>query len=157
MLIKELRGVYHTNTLADNFCDYSAPYNIADMISEIADSYTSVYHSDIFDFMKNNLEWVEEAIQEFGWEGCESSLVKAGQLGEYLYNENQMYNHLESGLLNWALEELIERFEDDVPDSVLDSVVDEICENCNNYDDLEEIIDMIERIIEEWEECREEE
>ena len=79
---------------------------ICDAIAEEADSHTSIYYSDIKNFMIDNFDAVENAISEFGWDGCGSDLYKVGQMGEYLENERLMYEDLEEVKQLAALEML---------------------------------------------------
>ena len=73
--------------------DYNGGY-ICDDITEIADANTSIYYSDIENFMKENTDAVNDAINEFGWDGCGSDIYKTAQMGEFLKNERDIYNDL---------------------------------------------------------------
>jgi len=69
---------------------------ISDLISEYADSNTSIYYSDIEEFGKNNMDRVNQAISEFGWEGCGSDLHKAMQMGEYCENQENAHTDVQN-------------------------------------------------------------
>lgn len=69
---------------------------ICDAIAEHADGCTSIYNADIKNFMMDNFDAVENAISEFGWDGCGADLYKAGQMAEYLENERLMYEDEEN-------------------------------------------------------------
>ena len=71
---------------------------VCDAISEIADNHTSIYYSDIKEFISNNVDAVERALDEFGWEGVGGDLMKAGQMGEYLEITDDLYSHLADSL-----------------------------------------------------------
>lgn len=75
---------------------------LSDAISQIADNNTSIYYSDIINFIAENVEEVNEAIQEFGWDGCGKDLYKAGQMAEYLQIMRDIYDHLEDAILLMA-------------------------------------------------------
>jgi hypothetical protein len=62
-----------------------------DAIQEVADNHTSIYYSDIKEFICNHFDKVEEAINEFGWDGCGCDLYQAGQTAEFLANEQEIY------------------------------------------------------------------
>ena len=93
----ELKTEQHGDLFAFNFAtdtDATSPNYICDAISDYADSYTSIYYSNIKDFIINNFDAVEATISEFGWDGCGKDLYKAGQLAEYLQNERILYDNL---------------------------------------------------------------
>lgn len=94
-----------TNTARENLNGYSQDFitdsdadssqYIDDAINEFADNNTSIYYVDIKDFICNNFDKVEEAINEFGWDGCGKDLHKAGQMAEYMSIENEICEDLE--------------------------------------------------------------
>ena len=71
-----------------------------DAITELADSNVDIYNSDLLEWVKNNYNYVEEAIDEFGTakdgEG-RADFIKQIQQGQYLANRE---------LLDQAREEL---------------------------------------------------
>ena len=67
--VQELLNDLELGDFGHEFENYSGSTYICDAITEIADNYVSIYYSDIMDFIKNNVEEVEEAIDEFGWDG----------------------------------------------------------------------------------------
>lgn len=74
--------------------DYESAHYIQDSISEWADNNTSIYYCDIEKFMAENIDMVNRAIDEFGWDGCGSDLHRAGQMAEFLKNEDTLYNDM---------------------------------------------------------------
>lgn len=104
--VSELKSQLHNDLgdYGDKLCDYSGRQYIGDVISEIADSNTSIYYSDIKDFIINNFDDVNEAIDEMGWDGCGGDLMKAGQMAEYLHIERDIYDHLDAAILNYCLD-----------------------------------------------------
>lgn len=133
------------DSLIDCLNDYDSGY-ICDIISEIADSNTSIYYSDIIDFISNNVEEVNDAIEDLGWEGCGSDLYKAGQAAECRKNENDMYNELEEGLFNVALSHIQYTMEvEEISDEQLDEI-DKLCHYTYNNDRLEDFLEIVEEI-----------
>ncbi len=64
---------------------------IDDIITELADSDVDVYNFDRHEWMREseeNLTLVEEAIDEFGWEGCDKNLDSAIGLAQYCANQH---------------------------------------------------------------------
>lgn len=134
------------DSFIDCLNDYDNGY-ICDIISEIADSHTSIYYSDIIDFISNNVEEVNDAIEDLGWEGCGSDLYKAGQAAECRKNENDMYNELEEGLFNVALSHIQYTMEvEEISDEQLDEI-DNLCYCTNNNDRLEDFLEIVEEIV----------
>ena len=134
------------NSFIDCLNDYSRGY-ICDIISEIADSNTSIYHSDIIEFISNNVEEVNDAIEEFGWDGCGGDLFKAGQMAELRKNENEMYNELEEGLFNLALSHIQYTMKvEEISDEKLDKI-EELCSDTDNNDRLENFLEEVENIV----------
>jgi len=71
-------------------CDDLNDNNIDDVIFEVADSDVDVYNSDRRDWMREseeNLTLVEEAIDEFGWEGVGKTLDGAIGCAQLRANE----------------------------------------------------------------------
>lgn len=109
---------------ADQLNDYrgSTSY-ICDAIAKIADSATSIYYSDIIKFISENVEAVNDAIKEFGWDGCGFDLYKAGQMAEFMQIEADILNHLEDAALLLACDYL--RYDlgrDEIPERLADAV-----------------------------------
>lgn len=144
------------DSFIDCLNDYDSGY-ICEIISEIADSNTSIYYSDIIKFISDNVEEVNDTIEEFGWNGCGSDLYKAGQMAEYRKNENDMYNELEEGLFNVALSHIQYTMEaEEISDEQLDEI-ETLCSDTDNNDRLEDFLERVEEIISVEEEEEEEE
>lgn len=136
---------------ADRLNDYRGSDSyICDIIAEIADSATSIYYSDIIKFISENVEAVNDAINEFGWDGCGGDLYKAGQMAEYQMIERDIYDHLPDALRVLACDYL--RYDldiEEIPEELAEAIqgwVEEIDHNdtCNKIGEL----------IDEWLEAR---
>lgn len=144
------------NSYIDCLNDYDQGH-ICDIISEIADSNTSIYYSDITKFISENVEEVKDAIEEFGWDGCGGDLYKAGQVAEFRKNENDMYDELEEGLFNVALSHIQYTMEvEEISDDQLDEI-EGLCADTDNNDKLEDFLEKVEKIVSSEEEEEEEE
>ena len=144
------------DSFIDCLNDYDSGY-ICEIISEIADSNTSIYYSDIIEFISNNVEEVNDAIEEYGWDGCGSDLYKAGQMAECRKNENEMYEELEQGLFNVALSYIEYTLEvEGISDEQLDEI-ETLCSDTDNNDRLEDFLEKVEEIVNGEEEEEEEE
>lgn len=58
-------GGYNVQDYADNFIDYNSG-DISDIFWEIADSFTSIYYTDIAEFLKESFDDVNDYIYECG-------------------------------------------------------------------------------------------
>lgn len=144
------------NDYAQDFIDDNAPeYGgyICDKITEFADSRTSIYYYDIKQFIINNFDAVEDAINEFGFDGCGGDLYKAGQMAEFLTIEREIYDNLEDVIKYIALDfldsdddanedagRIWEELSDDTRRELLRNALDEV-EAIDNNSTLDEIED----------------
>lgn len=147
-----LDGVgFGDNELARNLNDYrESDMYIGDAVVEIADGNVSIYYSDILNFISENVEAVEDAINEFGWDGCGGTLHKAGQMAEFLQNEREIYDHLEDAMLLLAVDHLrYDRNEDSEICEELADLIREWASEIGNNDRCSEMAERIDRWFEE--------
>ena len=74
-------------THGEEILDYSSGY-ICDVFSEIANSNVDIYTSDLFDWGKNNLWYIDEATKEFG---NPNDILKQLQQAQYYAYEEELY------------------------------------------------------------------
>lgn len=115
---------------------------ICDVISEIADNNTSIYYSDIKAFIVNNFDDVNDAIDEMGWDGCGSDLMKAGQMAEFLHIERDIYEHLDTALLNFCLDYIQYTLKKETITQQQYEELEDKCTNVDNNDYLDEFEDF---------------
>ena len=150
--IKDLKNDLYLGDLGEYFGDYDNGY-IGDIITEIADNEIPIYYNDIWEEAKNNQEYIEEVLQEFGTptDGTGNvDLMRVFQQGIYLKNECNLYENLED-ILKYYMYDYIEK----------ELKIDEITENQNddlldwdfsdNNEQLENLIEHIEKVINESE------
>ena len=127
--------------------DYSGNTYICDAITEIADGNTSIYYSDIMAFIGNNPEAVDDAINEFGWDGCGRTLEKAGQMAEFLQIENEIYSDLETAIKVYALDYISDNYKDfAITDDMWMDLQSEL-ENLDNNDKMEDITETVDNFM----------
>lgn len=145
--IKDLKNDLYIGEFGEEFTNYNNSY-ISDIITEIADNNTPIYYSDIWEMAKENQDYIEEALQEFGTPTDSNGnvdLIKTFQQGIYLKNERNLYENLED-ILKYYMYDYIEK----------ELKIDEITENQNdnlldwdfsdNNEQLENLIEHIENI-----------
>lgn len=145
--IKDLKNDLYIGEFGEEFTNYNNSY-ISDIITEIADNNTPIYYSDIWEMAKENQDYIEEALQEFGTPTDNNGnvdLIKTFQQGIYLKNERNLYENLED-ILKYYMYDYIEK----------ELKIDEITENQNdnlldwdfsdNNEQLENLIEHIENI-----------
>ena len=97
-------------TLCGEAKDFVADYymfNRDDYLTDLfgcrADNAIDIYTSDLYEWAKDHMEDVENAITEFGWEGVGKSLTGAIQMAEYNVYEGYLYDNQDEIRLAWAL------------------------------------------------------
>ncbi len=127
----------------DDFLGYRSDY-ISDRISEYADSKVDIYYSELMKWLPDNTSWLEEALEEFGWDGCGKDFYKAVQMAQFLAYEHECYDNEDDIIAaitydkfrDMAYEEL------DLTDMTIEEVldaIDRVAWNCKDTDDVEEI------------------
>lgn len=140
--IKELEAQYKTNSWMDEIVDYEAPYDMSDVLAQMADMNTSIYYSDIQNFIAEHLDEVEAAINEFGWTG---NIYQAGQNAEYTHNYNMLNENLSNLLALWAIDYLQSEYNMiNVPSAMWAMILVEIGDGywVQNLRELAYIVDM---------------
>ena len=142
--VDELESGLNLGDYGEYLNDYrdSSSY-ICDAITEIADNNTSIYHSDIMAFLSRNPEAVEDAIDEFGWDGCGGTLERASQMGEFLTIERDLYDHMADAVMLAAVHFI--RYDlkiEEIPEELAD-LIRQWADEANNNDRMDEIPDKI--------------
>lgn len=79
---------------------------ICDTISEIVDSETDIYYSDLIDWLRNDsnsVESIENAVKEFGIDSKNFDFMKLIQQGQFYQNEQQLYENINAIGKIWLL------------------------------------------------------
>lgn len=97
--IEDLKKELYCGDFGDCFRDYDNGY-ISDIITEIADNNIDIYNSDLMEWAKGNISYIEEALEEFGEPKVNGRIdfMKIIQQGQYYYNEQNLYENLEDSL-----------------------------------------------------------
>lgn len=76
-------------TYGNNITQYDSGY-ICDVFSEIADSNVDIYTSDLFEWGKSNMYYIDEATKEFG---NPNDILRQIQQGQYYAYEQELYEN----------------------------------------------------------------
>lgn len=134
---------------AEYVCDYydSTGY-ISDTFAEIADNNTSIYYNDIMHYISDHVEEVNDAINEFGWDGCGADLYKAGQMAEYTQIENEMNQHAAEIIEAYAADYIRRNYAEEIPAKTWERIADEL-ENVDTSDRWDVIREAVDKIMNE--------
>lgn len=125
---------------------------ICDAISEIADSDTSIYYSDILNFISEHPDALADAVEEGLYQvdgSTEYDLYKHGQAAEYMLIERDIYNNLRDSLLLCAIDFIRYDLKLDEVSEELYEFIEELADNADNNDRMSDIPDSIREFIEE--------
>lgn len=114
---------------------------IGDGITEIADGNIDYYYSDLFEWCKDNFEYVNEALEEFG---TTNNIIKDIQQGQYLYYSQEIYSELEDIIYNYAINYILEN-DLEISAEQFEEIEDNLYKIDNNsrFDDIDDLINEI--------------
>lgn len=147
--IEDLKKDLYIGDLGDRFVDYDSGY-VCDVISEIADNNIDIYYNDLFEWLKDNYGYIEEALAEFGtptnYNG-HVDFIKIIQQGQYLAYEQELYENLKDILKFFVFDYIEKQLEIiEITEEQLEEIEIEIDFEDNN-EQLENIIDKINEIL----------
>lgn len=134
-----------TGNHGDRLNDYrdSSAY-ICDAVAEIADADTSIYYSDIMDFVREHPDALADVIAEGLYDPAYNyDFYEHAQAAEYMTIERDIYDHLADSLLVAAVHFL--RYDLDVVEipEELAELLREWCDDADSGDRMDEIPDRI--------------
>lgn len=146
--IEDLKKDLYFGDFGDYFRDYNSGY-IGDIITEIADNNIDIYNSDLMDWAKDNISYIEEALEEFGTptnNRGQADFMRIIQQGQFLCNEQDIYSNLEDSLqffmYDYIEKELkMQELTEEQNDNLLD------WDFSDNNEQLENLIEHIENIL----------
>jgi hypothetical protein len=135
--------------------DYSGSTYICDAISEISDSFTPIYYSDIWENVKDIREYIEEAIGEGLTEGI-TDLEKIFQIGYYYFYNASLHQNLDSVAFNIMAErvnDFLSVYEGENSNNLdigeIESALENRADNYDSNDSLDSIVEHANEVIEE--------
>lgn len=123
---------------------------LSDLISEYSDSIVDIYNYPLLYWLKDNYEYVEMAISEFGIDSRNCDFFRLIQMGQYLQNEEMLHSNeskiIELMTYNYLLDNEDE-IEKDIDEKDIDEMIDEILDYFDRNDRLYDVIDKINEYI----------
>ena len=150
--IKELREEQNLNLgeYGEYLVDYNSGY-ICDCISELTDNNVDIYNYNLLEWVRNNSEYVERAVAEFGIDSRNFDFFALLRQGQYMRIEEELYSNLDDIITNWIINYIeydlnIKELTDEQAEQVED-----LFNKYDNNDELDYIIEKIKEIFEEVE------
>lgn len=143
--IEDLKKELFLGDFGEYFVDYSDGY-ICDIITEIADNHVDIYYYDLFEWAKNNFDYINEANEELG---APNDIIKQIQQGQFYYNERNIYDNLED-ILKFFMYDFIEKT------LKIEEITEEQNDNLLDWD-FSDNNELLENLIEHINECLNEE
>lgn len=122
-------------TYGEQITDYDSGY-IGDIFTEIAGSNVDIYTSDLFDWGKSNLWYIDEATKELG---NPNDIIKQIQQGQYYAYEQELYENKEDIIKYFAYTYLNDN-EIKLSDGEIEEL-DDYLDSLDSNDKLEDVVD----------------
>lgn len=147
--IEELKNEVSKNF--ESYEEYIAEYynhenDIDEIIRDIADNNVDIYTSDLMDWVKDNYNYVEDYIKEFGIDSSNFDFIGAVRGGQYLYIEQTLYNN-KSDMLEYLAYYILQ--EKDIEEIDEDKATEISMIDFDRIDTIEELEDELNEIIEQ--------
>lgn len=125
---------------------YNHENDIDEIIRDIADNNVDIYTSDLMDWVKDNYNYVEDYIKEFGIDSNNFDFIGAVRGGQYLYIEQTLYNN-KSDMLEYLAYYILQ--EKDIEEIDEDKATEISMIDFDRIDTIEELEDELNEIIEQ--------
>lgn len=96
--IEDLKGDLIIGDLGEDIISYDSGY-IGDIITTIADNNVSIYKYELLDWATDNSSYIEDSVKEFGINEKAFDFFRLIQQGQFLSNENELYDCLKDIVL----------------------------------------------------------
>ena len=106
-IVDEIKNL-NIGDYGDRLENYDGSDYICDAISEVADENTDIYYSDLFDWAKENYDYIDEANKEFGIPK-DGDIIKQIQQGQYYAIEQEIYEDLQDCIKNYAYKYILNK------------------------------------------------
>lgn len=126
--------------------DYATDYigsnvYVGEMVNELADGQTSIYYSDILDFIRENPEALADVVDEGLYVPCAGyDLYQHAQVAEYMTIERDIYSHITDILYYMALRAWQREHGDEIPDELAEELETWANSDPDRVDEIDDII-----------------
>lgn len=145
--INELIEKLYIGDYGENIVNYADGY-ICDIITEIADSNVDIYCADLLDWVRDNSEYVERAINEGFVDLKSPDFFQMLRSGQYIQIEEELYENIDDIIKYYIYNYIKDMGIEEVSEEQLEEI--EFCDFDYNSD-LEDINNELERIFEKEE------
>ena len=145
-IVDEIKNL-NIGDYGDKLENYDGSDYICDAISEVADESVDIYYSDLFDWAKENYDYINEANEEFGIPK-DGDIIEQIQRGQYYAIEQEIYENLQDCIKNYAYKYILNVEGLNTLEIPEDKFLRLKCElkkidNNNTFDDIIEIVNDI--------------
>lgn len=144
--VKELRDNYYENVCWDNFIEYRDGY-IDDVIFQVANNSVDIYDSDLWDWARDNKEYIEEAVIEYGINTRDFNLIELFRQGQYLCYRNIMEGNVEALIQYYAYDYIYSELNINEISTDEKQKLEEMLSELNDSSKIDEIIDIINEVL----------
>lgn len=142
-LIEEIEGRNVNNKVdISSFNYYTGSLDRA--INELADEYVDNYHSDLFDWAKDNYNYINEAVSEYGLPE-NADMIDQITIGQYYANTEEINNNINDMLLIYIYTILINNNINELTEEQ-QSKVDKLVESMKKCNILYSDIEVLDKI-----------
>lgn len=147
---KEGQNLY-IGDFGDELCNYTSGY-IYEIIGYIAENHIYTNTDNLFDWAKENINFIEECVNEYGFDNKNFDFCRLIQSGQYYSNREELYNNLYDILVNFVFDYIENSLEiTELNDEQIDELEYLFC-GIDKNDRLEDIIEDINNIFNKEEE-----
>ena len=148
-MIKTYKDTLNIGEYGEQFIDYDTSEYIGDVITYIADANVDIYNYDLWNWAKDNQEWIEEAILQglYNIDSRNFDLMRLFMAGQYIQITDSLYENLDDSIAYAVLEGLEDEF---VNKKRLIEVIGDACIDIDNNNTIEHYIDIVRDEMEEY-------
>ena len=145
-IVDEIKNL-NIGDYGDRLENYDGSDYICDAISEIADENVDAYYPDLFEWAKENYDYINEANDELGMPK-DNDIIEQIQQGQYYAIEQEIYENLQDCIKNYAYKHIFNWDGLNTPEiseekfSCLESELEKLDHN-NTFDDIIEVVNDI--------------
>ncbi|HZJ99388.1 MAG TPA: hypothetical protein VFC79_05255 [Tissierellaceae bacterium] len=141
-MIKTYKDTLNIGEYGEQFIEYDTNEYVCDIITYIADSNVDIYNYNLWEWAKDNEQWIEEAIAEglYNIDSRDFDLMALFMAGQYLQITNDLYADLDD-IIPYVL---LDNLKDDyINVKRLLEVIEDTCIDIDNNDTIDYYIDIV--------------